>query len=259
MLEASRDLFLSFFQNPSIAGVGIALIFGGLWLICYGPPIFRAPWLRTLLVDLALLLVAAVSAFFTTVSIAFIQLPLQTWIGQGLLQIFSQEQLVQFAFLTGIPAILVIGLVQEGAKLVPALTYMRLRRPAGWKAPLVLGAIAGAGFGIFEAQWALNSALANGQLQGWQAALPFWKSFFTVCFHIAATAIAMYGFARGRGWQFYLLVSLFHAVLNYSLALFQSGLITTLHVEVYVALWALLVAAVALRLRWRAPRWRVSL
>lgn len=265
VLEQSWGFFESFFRNPSVAGIGIALLFGAVWLACYGPPLIRAPWLRTLLVELALFAVAAVSAFLTLAAICWVQIPLQTWVNQGLGQVWSPETITHWAFLAGIPAVLISGLVQEGAKLVPALIYMRVRRPAGWKAPVVLGAIAGAGFGIFEAQWALNSAFAAGwswgwvQLQGWQAVFPFWERFFAVCFHIASTAIVMYGFARGRGWQVYLLVSFMHAFLNYSAALLQSGLITTLQAEVYIALWALLVAAAALWLRWRPPRWKVSL
>ena len=64
-------------------------------------------------------------------------------------------------------------------------------------------------------------------------------------------ALAGYGLARGRGWQFYPIASALHALLNYSVVLLQAGLFTIVHVEIYVALLAVLVTAWALWLRWR--------
>ena len=79
----------------------------------------------------------------------------------------------------------------------------------------------------------------------------FWERFFAVAFHIAASALAGYGLARGWGWQFYLLAAFMHSLLNYSAVLLQVGVFTIVHVEIYAAIVAVLVTDVALWLRWR--------
>ena len=79
----------------------------------------------------------------------------------------------------------------------------------------------------------------------------FWERFFAVAFHIAVSALAGYGLARGWGWQFYLLAAFLHASLNYSVVLLQSGIFTIVYVEVYAAVVAILVTSVSLSLRWR--------
>jgi RsiW-degrading membrane proteinase PrsW (M82 family) len=89
------------------------------------------------------------------------------------------------------------------------------------------------------------------QAGGFWALAGFWERFFTVAAHIAFSALAGYGLARGWGWQFYLIASALHAVLNYSVVLLQAGLLTVVHVEIYVAVLAVVVTAWALWLRWR--------
>ena len=56
---------------------------------------------------------------------------------------------------------------------------------------------------------------------------------------------------KGWGWQFYLLAAFLHAFLNYSAVLLQSGLITIIQLEIFAAVWAVLVTAGALWLRWK--------
>ncbi|MCD6300343.1 MAG: YhfC family intramembrane metalloprotease, partial [Dehalococcoidales bacterium] len=125
------------------------------------------------------------------------------------------------------------------------------------KLGLAIGAVAGAGFGTFEAVWAHNTIFASGwsweavQSGGLMALTGFWERFFTVAFHIAASALAGYGLAKGWGWQFYLIASFLHGLLNYSVALLQSGLLTIVTLEIYAAVVAVLVTGVALWLRWR--------
>jgi hypothetical protein len=41
MLEQMTGLFLSFFSNPSLFGIVLAVIFGVIWLTAYWPPLFR--------------------------------------------------------------------------------------------------------------------------------------------------------------------------------------------------------------------------
>ena len=124
------------------------------------------------------------------------------------------------------------------------------------KLGLAIGAIAGAGLGIFEAVWAHCRIFAAGwtlqalQTDGFIAVAGFWERFFAVGFHIAVSALVGYGLARGKGWQFYLIASFLHGLLNYSVVLLQKGLFTIVHVETYAAVLAVLLTAVVLLLRW---------
>ena len=251
MIEQMVGFFLSFFANPSILGSGLALVFGAIWLAPYWPPLFKKHWLWAVL---------AGSAILTLAAVAFIQIPLQFLVGQALNHFWSQEVLIRWLLLIGIPLILLTGLVQEGSKLVPVVVYWwRSGKSIDPKLGLAIGAVAGAGFGIFEAQWAHNTILAAGwsweavQTGGLMALAPFWERFFAVAFHAAASALAGWGLAKGWGWQFYLLASFLHAFLNYSIVFLQAGVMIPLQVQIFVAAWALLVAYGALWLRWRKP------
>jgi len=249
MIDYAVIFFKSFFENPSAWGIGLAILFGAVWLAGYRPPIFKRPWIWAVLVS---------SAFLTLAAVSFVQIPLQTWTGQALNHFWSQEVLLRWILLAGIPQILLSGLVQEGSKLVPVVVYwQRSGKNIDPKLGLVIGAVAGAGFGIFEAQWAHNIIFASGwtwaavQAGGFWALAGFWERFFAVASHIAFSAMAGYGLARGWGWQFYLIASALHGLLNYSVILLQAGHLTTVHIEIYVAVVAVGVTAWALWLRWR--------
>ena len=259
MAQVIGDFIVSFFRNPSVWGIGLAFAFGAVWLIALAPPLRRLG-LRLPTFIASLLLVFVSSALLTLAAVSFIQIPLQTWIGEALNHFWSEDTLLGWILLAGMPAILLTGLVQEAAKLLPPLVYMRWRRPKEAKLALVIGAIAGAGFGIFEAQWALNTIFAAGwswgtvELLGFQALLGFWERFFAVAFHIGATAIAAYGLFKGKWWQFYLLAAFLHFVLNYGILFVQAGYLTVLQMEIYIAVGALVTIGLALWLRWRPER-----
>ncbi len=257
MIGKLADFFISWFANTSgsltlaLVGIGLAIVFGAIWLAGYWPPLFKKHWLWAVLVGSAILSLAAVS---------FIQIPLQVWTGQALNYFWRQEILLSWLLLAGIPQILYSGLVQEGAKMVPMVVWWwRSSKNIDPKLGLAIGAVAGAGFGVFEAVWAHNAIFASGwsweivQTSGLVALAGFWERFFAVAFHIAASALAGYGLAKGWGWQFYLIASFLHALLNYSVVLLQAGLFTVVHVEIYAAVVAVLVTAAALWLRWRKP------
>ena len=255
MVDYMVSSFLSFFQSPSGWGVylamaiGLAIGFGGVWLTCYWPPLFKKPWLWAVLVG---------SAFLTPAAVSFIQLPLQIWTGQALNYFWSQETLIRWILLAAVPSMLLTGLVQEGAKLVPVVVHWwRSGKNLDPKLGLAIGAVAGAGFAIFEAQWAHNQIFASGwtwgavQTYGFWALAGFWERFFTVAAHIAFSGLAGYGLAKGWGWQFYLVASVLHGVLNYGAVLWQTGVLTSIQVEIYIAAVAVLVTGWALWLRWR--------
>jgi len=243
--------FMSWFANPSAWGIGLAILFGAIWLAAYWTPLFKKPWLWAVLV---------VSAFLSLAAVSFVQIPLQVLAGQALGHYWTQEVLISWLLLAGIPQVLLSGLVQEGAKMVPMVVWWwRLDKNIDPKLGLAIGAIAGAGLGIFEAVWAHGRIFAAGwtwqalQTDGFLAVAGFWERFFAVGFHIAASALAGYGLAKGKGWQFYLIASCLHALVNYSAVWLQRGLLTIVQLETYAAVVAVLVTAAALWLRWRKP------
>ncbi|MDD4858874.1 MAG: PrsW family glutamic-type intramembrane protease [Dehalococcoidales bacterium] len=241
MLKQTADFFLSWFANPSAAGIALAVVFGVIWLFPYWPPLFvKRYWLWAVLLG---------SALLTLASISFIQIPVQMWIGRFLTTSMSQAQLQNWLLLVGIPQILITGLVQEAAKLVPVVIYwLKKQRDIPPYLGLAFGAVAGAGFGIFEAQWIHNSILANGQASG----LAFLERFFVVGFHTSISAIAGYGLALGKGGRNYLLAAFLHSLLNYSALLVQKGLSVIL-IEAYIGIIAVLVTLVGLWLHFRQP------
>ena len=249
MVELMVSFFLSWFANPNLLGIGLAIAFGAVWFIPYWTPILKKPWAWAVL---------AGSAILSLVAVSFVQIPLQALTGQVLGHFWSQEVLMSWLLLAGIPQVLFSGLVQEGSKLVPVVVYWwRQGRSIDPKLGLAIGAVAGLGFGVFEAVWVHNTIFAFGwsweavQASGVLALTPFWERFFAVAFHIAATALAGYGLAKGWGWQFYLIASFLHILLNYSVVLLTLGLFTTVGLEIYAAVVAVLVTAGALWLRWR--------
>ncbi len=249
MLEYMLGFFSSCFANPSLLGIGLAIAFGAIWFTPYWTPILKKPWAWAVLVG---------SAVLSLIAVTFIQIPLYIWAGQALNHFWSQEVLLSWILLAGIPQILVTGLVQEGSKLVPVVVYWwRSGKSISPGVGLALGAVAGVGLGIFEAVWVHNSIFASGwtwaavQTDGLIALAGFWGRFFTIAFHTASCAIAGWGLAKGWGWQFYLLAAFLHAILNYSAVLIQSGVMTATQLEIFIAVWAVLVTGGALWLRWR--------
>ena len=250
------------FNFPNLSGtlvliaIALALAFGIVWLAGYMPPLLKKRWLWV---------VAIISAFLTWTCIAFIQVPLKNWTSELMLMFWSEQSLQNSIVFSGMPATLISGLVQEGAKLLPVVLFWWLfKRRMDAQTGLIAGAVAGAGFGIFEATWIHNMIFNEGwTLQavannGPLALLGFWERFFTVGFHIAVSALAGYGLGSGKVWQFYLLASMLHALLNYSVILYQARLLSTLSVEIYVAAVAILVTAAVLWLRWRRQETKVN-
>lgn len=250
----------SWFVYPGVSweqmlvSLGLALAFAAFWLLAYWPPIFKKVWFWPVLIVGGLLSVLAVS---------FIQIPLQIYAGRALLNFWSGSTLDNWILLASIPALLISGLVQEGAKMVPVVAWwwrggMKLTPRMG----LFIGAMAGAGLGIFESFWVHNHLFQAGwtteyiRTAGFLGIAGFWERFFTTGFHIAVSALAGYGLAKGKGWQFYLIASGLHAFLNWGVALLQKGIFTIQWLEVYAAIIAVIVTAFVLLLRW-SKRWDV--
>lgn len=254
MWDQMMAFLKSFFLYPGLElemmfiGIGLGIVFGAIWLCAYWPPLFKKPWFW---------MVAVFSAFLTLLAVTFIQIPLQYWVGQALYHFWDQLTLFNWLLLTGLPGILLSGLVQEGAKMVPMVVWWwRSGFDLTPQMGLAIGAIAGAAFGIFEAVWVHNQMFAAGwtvqalQTDGFLGIAGFWQRFFVVCLHVSASSLAGYGLARGKGWQFYLIASGLHALINYGVIFLQRGYFTITQVETWVAVAAVLTAVWALLLRW---------
>ena len=243
------EFFGSWFINPSLIGILLAVAFGMVWLAGYWPSLFKDYWLWAVMIT---------SAFLSLLAVSFIQIPLQTLAGQLLGSLWSAQVLERWIALAGIPQILLSGLVQEGSKLAPVVIWWwRRGMDIDPRLGLAAGAVAGAGFGVFEAVWVHNMLFAGGwswelvQNGGVIYLAGFWERFFSVAIHIASSGLAGYGLAKGWGWQFYLLAAFLHGLLNYSLVLVRMGLFTTVHVEVFLAVVGVAMTGVVLWLRWK--------
>jgi RsiW-degrading membrane proteinase PrsW (M82 family) len=238
-----------FFANPAVWGIGLAIFFGLVWLAFLAPQkLNRIPaWL-------IFILGAAVFA----PCIVWIQVPLQNLVNDLLANWLGKDQVVNHIFLTAVPLILLSGLVQEGAKMIPTVLYwLNNDRSLDPKLGLTMGAMAGAGFGILEAQWINNVIFSSGwtlqaaQSAGFLGFAGLWERFFIVGLHIALGSLTGWGLARGWGWQFYLLAALIHSITNYSVILVQTGKLTPTQIEIVIAIIALIVFGMVAWLRWR--------
>ncbi len=265
------EAFQYFFRGPSGSWkslamvIGLAVGFGLVWLTAYWPRQFRRPRLLEVRVGGAFLTpgmwaVLVGSAFLTLAAVCFVETPLQVW---ALNHFWSQEVFSRWILLAAIPSVLLTGLVQEGAKLVPVVVYWRSGDNIEPKLGLTIGAIAGAGFGIFEAWAALNVQFATGMItwdvvktSGFMSLINtgLWHIFFIVAAQIAFSALAGYGLAKGWGWQFYLMASVLHGLLSYAYVLNEAGGFSYIQAVIYITVLAMLVTAGALWLRWRKDR-----
>ena len=137
-----------------LIAVGLAIVFGAVWLLAHWPPLFKRPWLWV---------VAVVSAFLTLLAVVFVQIPLQRWTGEGILNVWGQAAQTQWLWLASIPVILLSGLVQEGAKMVPMVAWWwRSGRRIDPRLGLGIGAVAGAAFGIYRGVLGTRQCLRHG-------------------------------------------------------------------------------------------------
>ena len=256
MFQELAKFFTSGFVFPNITltglalGIGLGIVFGAIWLIGYRPPIFKKPWVWGLIM--------MNSAFLTWTAVCFLQSSLQSWTNQALVYFFGLETVMGWLLVASIPSILLSGIVQEGSKLVPVVMgWLRNNRNMNARTGLIIGAISGAGFGVFEAVWVLNTTFAAGwtwamvESQGLVALLPFVERFFAIAFHIGSCALAGYGLAKGWGWQFYLVAAFLHGLVNYSVVLFQTHVLTAFQMDIWVAVIAIVLTIVVLWLRWK--------
>jgi RsiW-degrading membrane proteinase PrsW (M82 family) len=251
------DLFVgflqNFFSNPSLLGWSLAILSGVIWLACYRPPFISKPWLWVIL---------AGGAVAAPIAIVITSFPVGFGVSRLLSSLLSQQSVQSWGWLLSIPSIFIFGLVWEGAKLVPVTIYWwRKKMDIDPKFGLLIGAVAGAGFGIMLAQWTNNFFISDSKLswalvqaQGFKAISGFWESFFVLGLNVASTALAGWGLAKGWGWKFYLLACSIYLVTNYNTVLVSYGLVTATQAQFIIAAWALIAVGVTLWLRERKPK-----
>jgi len=194
-------------------------------------------------------------------SIVLVQLPLQRAVSYYLVDLVGLEAYQRDIIFLSIPAVILSGVVQEAAKLIPIIVYWLIRkRELVPRFSLGIGALAGAGYGVFEAYWLLSEIFAAGFSLSWLSAFGlialagFWERFFTIAFHSASGAVLGWGLAKRKGWLFYLLTTFWHFILNYTVVLFQTGVLSNLQVEFLIALLADALFFLAFWLRWRTVK-----
>jgi RsiW-degrading membrane proteinase PrsW (M82 family) len=243
MLDNMLLQFRSFYDIPGLVpwmvllAIALAVVFAAIWLIIYRAWHLNKAWLVVTLI---------ISAVLTWSAIAFVQLPLQIWYQDLMMRWLGQANFMQNLLLTGIPLVLLSGLVQEGTKMVPVIALWATRqKQIEPLTGLYAGAISGAGFGIFEAIWIHNSIFASGwtweivSIYGISGLLGFWERFFAIGMHIAVSALAGYGWAKGLKWQYYLIAAGLHALTNFGVILLSNGNLSANQVELYVAIVAI--------------------
>jgi RsiW-degrading membrane proteinase PrsW (M82 family) len=231
-----------------LVAVALGLVLGAVWLVFYLPPLFKKQMLWV---------VAAVSAILTWSAIAFVQIPLQNWYVDAIKHFWGSQDISNWYLYIAFPLVLLSGLVQEATKLVPTLFWWwRSKRSLTPKMGLIIGAVSGAGFGVFEAIWVHNQIFVNGI--SWSVvnsyALGLWERVFTVAFHIAASALTGWGIAKRKGWLFYVIAAFLHGFVNYSVILIQDNKMTATQSEIYLTVIAVVSTALVLWLRWRKEK-----
>jgi RsiW-degrading membrane proteinase PrsW (M82 family) len=193
----------------------------------------------------------------TTLAAAFIQFPLQRMASQTLIGGLNEQHGEATTYLiAGIVLALITALVQQGAKLVPVCLYWwRGKAQFTPQSGLIIGAVAGTGFGLIEAFMRHNQIFGIGlnqlmQNEGYIVILVFLERFFSVAFHAGTTAVAGWGLAKGKGWQFYLIVAGIQFAFNYISVLLSAKILNVMAVEIALYLISMGVMAWALWLRW---------
>jgi RsiW-degrading membrane proteinase PrsW (M82 family) len=274
MLHLMTSFFNAGFYFPGynwtsiLLAIAIGVVFGGIWLFLYRPPLFKTA---------RLWYVFFIGAILTWAAVSFIQLPLQVWTKDALVHWWNPQTLstARFILLSYIPIVFIAGIVQEAAKIAPVFFFRQRNKDEFTpQLGLIAGAVAGAGFGIFEAIWKLNlilptigifnsystilSSFGFKSLQiillGFTPIMGIFGSIYSVVFHIAASALVGYGLAKHRGWQFYLLAVLLNDLINFGAFLAYLRRISMIEGIIWVSVPLVLVTVFALWLRWHKPR-----
>jgi len=187
---------------------------------------------------------------------AFILAPLNNLLS---MERFIIEEQTGRLLLSGALLVLIGGLAQEGAKLLPVWLLWKREKRAGRALDehegLLLGAAAGIGFGLLEAQWVHNLLFATGW--NWDvfpteyasALITFWERLAMIGLHAGLSALAGWGLARGKGRLYFLAAALLHALAGFLSYLLAGGVISVLLMELALTVLVLVLTVVMISVR----------
>jgi RsiW-degrading membrane proteinase PrsW (M82 family) len=248
LFAQAANKFLGYFSNFSPLGFAIAAGFGIFWLLLYWPPLFKQ-------LDLWLVLLAG--AILTAFAAGFIQYPLTELAASLLRKLWSGLPQQNRTLLLGSFTVLISGLVQEGAKLLPVIGLrLKRKRTLDPLDGLLAGAAAGIGFGILETQWVVSRLTASGwswsslQTGGFFGYLSIWERLLAIGLHAGSAALTGSALARGRAWQGWLLAAFVHALAGFSAYLLTGGVLSVLVIEIYLTAVVAVLTVILLSFRW---------
>lgn len=257
MFEGSLETFLKYFLLPNVdlsfflLSILFVLIYTAICLLPFRPPLHK---------NTGLWIVLVAGLILTPFCIAFIQMPIQRAISNAISGLASSLGNVTAYAISGIFIALIASFVQQGARLIPTWAYLvktkTLTSPLNG---LIVGAVAGAGFGIIDAflghnqifQLGLNKLMQSG---GGIIALVVFERFFTLAMCTATTAIAGYGIATGKGWQYYLIICGVQFIFNYIPFLISTKYLDLIAAETLMFLIAAGTMTFALWLRYKKTK-----
>ena len=164
--------------------------------------------------------------------------------------------MVTYLLIVSIPAMIIAAIIQVGSKLLPVVIYwLTNKRTLEPKTALMFGAFAGVGIGIVQAfQLHCNLLFVMSQVPPLGVFFIFLESFLTIGFNVGAIAIAAYGLAKSKWWQYSLVMVALYFIINYITMLMGTQVLAPLYVEIIIYILAILTAAASLWLRWRTPK-----
>ena len=225
-----------------LISAALALVFGIIWLLGYRPPFSKKPQLW---------LVAISSALITIIVLALIYMPLSY-----LLLSSVHPSSVAEVLMWMLPVVLLAGFLQEGAKMIPMLFFLRGNDKNDPKMGIVIGAAAGAGFGIFQLFWTYNQAFALGwRYDGIESLIPFWLAFWALTLHIGLSSFVGYGITQGKTSKYLSNAGFIQALVAYLptlLVVITEEVTTTYYIlAVIIPIVVVITMAISYNLRWR--------
>lgn len=183
-----------------------------------------------------------------------VQLPAQRWLVRVLFLRIYKTFGADAGIVMGIPLYLMIAILHEAAKLLPAALYLHWHKTLP-RLAVSIGGMVGAGFATFEGHWLLAGVFNAGwswnvvRINGWTGLFPFFERAFMAALQIGAAGIASYGWATGKRWRYLALSVLLHFIAVFGVPLQQAGIFTAVQRQMYLIGWAVVTIAVAFLLR----------
>jgi len=126
------------------------------------------------------------------------------------------------------------GMVQEFLKWLPIFAYRLIARgKATYNKIIAVGLAAGVGFGWWEAWWLFKQGFGIIPFSFWA----YFERFFAIMFHSILAVLLAHGVATRRSGRFYALAALLHGLGNYTILLTRQNLISTVELEVLIAIY----------------------